>query len=131
MCSSFLKNSLQILLPSWQSSVSMCVMCSLICNSINKWPVNMIISFFLSSLTHWKQDLLMVDTPLSMKPDDIIEGRIKISRNQQWRRHLRVTLVYHHISGEQASQVRLQQSYCNQNHELSAFQQSKLCNVWV
>ena len=57
------------------------------------------------SLTHWKQDLLMVDTPLPVKPDDVIEGRIKISRNQQWRRHLRVLLTYRHISGEQTSQV--------------------------
>ena len=60
-----------------------------------------------NSLTHWKQDLLMVDTPLTVKPDDIIEGRIKIARNQHWRRHLKVLLTYRHISGEQSSQVGL------------------------
>jgi protein arginine N-methyltransferase 2 len=49
-----------------------------------------------SPLTHWKQDLFMVDTPLPVVKGDLIEGEICIYRNKLWRRHLRVLISYTH-----------------------------------
>ncbi|KAL5489484.1 hypothetical protein EMCRGX_G018578 [Ephydatia muelleri] len=47
-------------------------------------------------LTHWKQALLMLNTPLHVTKGDHIEGDIILTRNKVWRRHLRVRLKYKH-----------------------------------
>lgn len=48
------------------------------------------------SLTHWRQALLMLNTPLMVDKGDYVEGRITITRNKVWRRHLKVHLRYRH-----------------------------------
>lgn len=62
-----------------------------------------VISFY--SLTHWKQDLMMMDEPLSVSISDRIEGKITITRNKIWRRHLRIFISFHHIAGGVQSNV--------------------------
>ncbi|KAL5489482.1 hypothetical protein EMCRGX_G018576 [Ephydatia muelleri] len=47
-------------------------------------------------LTHWKQALLMLNTPLHVTKGDHIEGDITLTRNKVWRRHLRLRLKYKH-----------------------------------
>lgn len=51
-------------------------------------------------LTHWKQDLLMMDEPISVEPGDVLNGRISIVRNRHWRRHLHVSISYTHRNKE-------------------------------
>ena len=71
------------------------------------------------SLTHWKQDLFMVNTPLSVARGDVLEGKICIRRNRLWRRHLKVTIQYIHspTSPDQPTQVLIQSctytTYCD------------------
>ena len=50
--------------------------------------------------THWKQDLLVIDCPLEVITGDTIEGRISITRNKIWRRHLKIDVEYKHFSGK-------------------------------
>ena len=59
------------------------------------------------SLTHWKQDLFMIDTPISVKKGDMLDGVICIQRNKLWRRHLKVHISYTHspISSDSVPQV--------------------------
>ena len=40
--------------------------------------------------THWKQDLLMFDTPIECAPGDVLRGTITLVRHPELRRHLRV-----------------------------------------
>ena len=54
----------------------------------------------ITRLTHWKQDLFMVDCPLSVQPGDTLEGCIRITRNKCWRRHLKVVISYKHITSD-------------------------------
>ena len=51
-------------------------------------------------LTHWKQDLLMMDEAISVEPGDVLSGRISIVRNRHWRRHLHVSISYTHRTKE-------------------------------
>ena len=44
--------------------------------------------------THWKQDLLLLDSPLHLEEGQRLKGTIKLTRHKLWRRHLRVTLTY-------------------------------------
>lgn len=43
-------------------------------------------------LTHWKQDLLMLETPIKVSKGNIFTGTISIKRNRIWRRHFNITL---------------------------------------
>ncbi|XP_065888982.1 protein arginine N-methyltransferase 2-like isoform X1 [Dysidea avara] len=52
-------------------------------------------------LTHWKQDLLMVDTPLEVFPGDHVIGSIRMTRNKRWRRHIKVNLTYQVMRNDQ------------------------------
>lgn len=47
-------------------------------------------------LTHWKQDLFMMNDPISVSPGDAVSGKISIIRNRHWRRHLRVSISCTH-----------------------------------
>lgn len=57
------------------------------------------------SLTHWKQDLMMMDEPVSVSANDRIEGKVTITRNKVWRRHLRIYISFYHISEGAQSNV--------------------------
>ena len=48
----------------------------------------------LSRLTHWKQTLFMMDFPVTVQQGDTIEGVLTMTRNKEWRRHLRVDIQY-------------------------------------
>ncbi|XP_006822673.1 protein arginine N-methyltransferase 2-like [Saccoglossus kowalevskii] len=50
-----------------------------------------------SRLTHWKQDLFMMNDAVQVTVGDKIEGSIVIKRNAEWRRHLVVTFKYQMI----------------------------------
>ncbi|XP_066263589.1 protein arginine N-methyltransferase 2-like isoform X2 [Branchiostoma lanceolatum] len=45
-------------------------------------------------MTHWKQDLFMMDQPTAVEGGDSIVGSILIKRNPEWRRHLRVRFTW-------------------------------------
>ncbi|XP_078620041.1 protein arginine N-methyltransferase 2-like isoform X2 [Branchiostoma floridae x Branchiostoma japonicum] len=45
-------------------------------------------------MTHWKQDLFMMDQPTAVEEGDSIVGSILIKRNPEWRRHLRVMFTW-------------------------------------
>ncbi|XP_038049177.1 protein arginine N-methyltransferase 2-like isoform X2 [Patiria miniata] len=45
-------------------------------------------------LTHWKQTLFMMDSPITVDQGDTLDGTVTIERNKVWRRHLRVNLEY-------------------------------------
>ncbi|XP_071112171.1 protein arginine N-methyltransferase 2-like isoform X3 [Haliotis cracherodii] len=51
-------------------------------------------------LTHWKQNLFMLDTPLDVKSKDRLEGVATLTRHPEWRRHLRFRLKFDHITNE-------------------------------
>ena len=46
------------------------------------------------SLTHWKQDLLLIDQPYKVLEGQRIKGKVLLTRHKIWRRHLRVQLSY-------------------------------------
>ena len=50
--------------------------------------------YILIRLTHWKQDLLMLDTPLDVLSGDHVIGNVRLKRNTKWRRHLTITVTY-------------------------------------
>ena len=50
--------------------------------------------YSLNRLTHWKQDLLMLDTPFDVLPGDHVIGSVRLKRNRKWRRHITVTVTY-------------------------------------
>lgn len=57
-------------------------------------------------LTHWKQDLFLLDQSLEVKEGDRVRGTVRVCRHKLWRRHLRVNLSYTHWRQEQTlSQV--------------------------
>ncbi|KAL4228957.1 class I-like SAM-binding methyltransferase superfamily [Mactra antiquata] len=43
-------------------------------------------------LTHWKQNLFLLNDPMKVKQDDIVSGTFTLSRNPEFRRHLRAIL---------------------------------------
>jgi hypothetical protein len=45
-------------------------------------------------LTHWKQDLFMLDDVITVEEKDEIQGTVVINRNPYWRRHLKVTFQW-------------------------------------
>ncbi|XP_065833893.1 protein arginine N-methyltransferase 2-like [Oscarella lobularis] len=45
-------------------------------------------------LTHWKQDLFMLDEPEVVEVGQEICGSIRIRRNSKWRRHLKATIKW-------------------------------------
>ncbi|XP_046351916.1 protein arginine N-methyltransferase 2-like isoform X2 [Haliotis rufescens] len=51
-------------------------------------------------LTHWKQNLFMLDIPLDVKSKDRLEGVATLTRHPEWRRHLRFWLKFDHITNE-------------------------------
>ena len=50
---------------------------------------------------------MMMDKPISLSVNDRIEGKITITRNRVWRRHLRVCISFYHISDGAQSNVSL------------------------
>ncbi|XP_046543789.1 LOW QUALITY PROTEIN: protein arginine N-methyltransferase 2-like [Haliotis rubra] len=51
-------------------------------------------------LTHWKQNLFLLDNPLDVKSKDRLEGVATLTRHPEWRRHLRLRLKFDHITSE-------------------------------
>ncbi|XP_045178609.1 protein arginine N-methyltransferase 2-like isoform X2 [Mercenaria mercenaria] len=51
-------------------------------------------------LTHWKQDLFLLDEPVHVKEDDQIVGSVVLTRNPDYRRHLRAEYQFTVISGD-------------------------------
>lgn len=43
----------------------------------------------ISSLTHWKQNLFLLDEPIQVEEGDEITGTFTLTRNPEYRRHLR------------------------------------------
>jgi protein arginine N-methyltransferase 2 len=52
-------------------------------------------------LTHWKQDLFVLDTPIELLVGDTVKGRVVIQRNPYWRRHCTVTFHFSHWRNEE------------------------------
>ena len=46
----------------------------------------------INPITHWKQDLYVLDEPIAVEAGDRVEGKIRITRNPVFRRHLRVAI---------------------------------------
>ncbi|XP_073711175.1 protein arginine N-methyltransferase 2 isoform X1 [Misgurnus anguillicaudatus] len=57
-----------------------------------------------SEITHWKQTLFMLDTPVTVEEEDVIVGSIRLQRNPIWRRHLSITFSWT-INGTEDSRV--------------------------
>ncbi|XP_071791277.1 protein arginine N-methyltransferase 2-like isoform X1 [Asterias amurensis] len=73
------------------------------------FPVNSKPFVFLNTgpdypLTHWKQTLFMMDSPITVEQGDTVEGAITMTRNKEWRRHLEVHLALSvsSVSGQNA-----------------------------
>ncbi|XP_077997829.1 protein arginine N-methyltransferase 2-like [Glandiceps talaboti] len=49
-------------------------------------------------LTHWKQDLFMMEEPVEVAIGDKITGSVSIKRNPHWRRHLKIIFRYKILS---------------------------------
>ena len=47
----------------------------------------------------------MMDEPISLNVNDRIEGKVTITRNKVWRRHLRIWISFYHISEGAQSNV--------------------------
>lgn len=45
-------------------------------------------------LTHWKQNLFIIDEAITVECDDIITGSYNLYRNKEWRRHLFVKINF-------------------------------------
>ncbi|XP_065105089.1 protein arginine N-methyltransferase 2 isoform X2 [Paramisgurnus dabryanus] len=58
-----------------------------------------------SEITHWKQTLFMLDTPVTVGEEDVIVGSIRLQRNPIWRRHLSITFSWT-INGTEDSRVQ-------------------------
>ncbi|XP_051998886.1 protein arginine N-methyltransferase 2 [Xyrauchen texanus] len=58
-----------------------------------------------SEMTHWKQTLFMVDSPVTVEKGDIIVGSIHLQRNPIWRRHLSITFSWN-INSTDLSRVQ-------------------------
>ncbi|XP_078722145.1 protein arginine N-methyltransferase 2 isoform X2 [Lampetra fluviatilis] len=44
----------------------------------------------MSTATHWKQTLFMLDSPVAVTPGDVVVGSVALRRNPVWRRHMSV-----------------------------------------
>lgn len=53
-----------------------------------------------AQVTHWKQDLFMLDEPISVHTGDLLQGSVLIERNSDYRRHLQVTFSFSIFSAE-------------------------------
>ncbi|KAL8618814.1 hypothetical protein ACOMHN_000242 [Nucella lapillus] len=51
-------------------------------------------------LTHWKQNLFLLDEGLSVSEGDVLKGQARICRHSEWRRHVRMMLTFTHTSQE-------------------------------
>lgn len=49
---------------------------------------------FLPRLTHWKQDLLMLEDPVEVTKGMRLRGTLAIRRNPLWRRHYIIDLSF-------------------------------------
>ncbi|XP_030642880.1 protein arginine N-methyltransferase 2 [Chanos chanos] len=58
-----------------------------------------------SELTHWKQTLFMLDSPVTVHEGDCIAGSITLQRNPIWRRHMTITFQWS-INSTKVSQVQ-------------------------
>ncbi|XP_076456146.1 protein arginine N-methyltransferase 2-like [Babylonia areolata] len=54
-------------------------------------------------LTHWKQNLFLLDEGVRVTAGDLLQGRAQIYRHKDWRRHLRMLLTFTH-RGQAAGQ---------------------------
>ncbi|XP_061431306.1 LOW QUALITY PROTEIN: protein arginine N-methyltransferase 2-like [Lethenteron reissneri] len=44
----------------------------------------------MTTATHWKQTLFMLDSPVAVTPGDVVAGSVALRRNPVWRRHMSV-----------------------------------------
>ncbi|KAK3599046.1 hypothetical protein CHS0354_012531 [Potamilus streckersoni] len=51
-------------------------------------------------LTHWKQNLFLLDEPINIMQGEIITGSFELYRHEEWRRHLRVLLKFRIVPNE-------------------------------
>ncbi|KAL3854696.1 hypothetical protein ACJMK2_013954, partial [Sinanodonta woodiana] len=51
-------------------------------------------------LTHWKQNLFLLDEPINIKEGEIISGSFELYHHEEWRRHLRVLLKFNKVPNE-------------------------------
>ncbi|XP_052812574.1 protein arginine N-methyltransferase 2-like [Mya arenaria] len=56
------------------------------------------------ALTHWKQDLFLLDEPILVNCGDVISGHVTISRNPKFRRHLRASYDFSLTSPDNETQ---------------------------
>lgn len=49
---------------------------------------------YICRITHWKQDLFLIDTPLELVVGQRLKGTFQLERHKLWRRHLRIKLTY-------------------------------------
>jgi protein arginine N-methyltransferase 2 len=52
-------------------------------------------------LTHWKQDLFLLDTPVEVVQGGTVVGSIVLSRNPEYRRHIRAEFKFMVTSGNE------------------------------
>ncbi|WAR10056.1 ANM2-like protein [Mya arenaria] len=57
------------------------------------------------ALTHWKQDLFLLDEPILVNCGDVISGHVTISRNPKFRRHLRASYDFSLTSPDNETQI--------------------------
>lgn len=55
------------------------------------------LSWLFIRLTHWKQNLFLLNSGVSVNEGDILQGQAKICRHSEWRRHLRLIVTFTHI----------------------------------
>ena len=46
------------------------------------------------SLTHWKQNLFLLDDPVEVRAADVVSGTFRLYRHEEWRRHVRVHIAF-------------------------------------
>ncbi|XP_070187206.1 protein arginine N-methyltransferase 2-like isoform X2 [Littorina saxatilis] len=56
-------------------------------------------------LTHWKQNLFLLDSGISVNEGDVLQGQAKIFRHSEWRRHLRFFVTFRHIRKQTGENV--------------------------
>lgn len=56
-------------------------------------------------LTHWKQNLFLLDEPMKVKVGDSVSGILILTRNPNFRRHLRAEFEFTLSSGSKVSSV--------------------------
>ncbi|XP_060608173.1 protein arginine N-methyltransferase 2-like [Ruditapes philippinarum] len=55
----------------------------------------------LHELTHWKQDLFLLDAPVEVVQGGTVVGSIVLSRNPEYRRHIRAEFKFMVTSGNE------------------------------